>query len=45
MSTICAELEEVGHSGELERAPMLREYLEGEFERVSAAFQEELSKS
>jgi len=45
MATICAELEDVGRSGELERAPMLAERLEAEFGRVRPALQAEMEGS
>ena len=44
-STISAELEDVGNSGELEYAPVTIDRLEAEFGRVRAAFKEELPKS
>jgi HPt (histidine-containing phosphotransfer) domain-containing protein len=45
MESICAELEDAGHSGDLTAAPRLISRLEEEFGRVRAAFEEELSKS
>ena len=45
MSTICAELQDMGHSGELERAPMLLERLKAEFGRVRPALEAEVSTS
>jgi CheY-like chemotaxis protein len=45
MQGMCAELEEMGRSGELAGAPGLIDRLEEEFGRVSAVFEEELSKS
>ncbi len=42
MSTICAELQDVGDSGELERAPVLVERLEAEFGRVRTALEAEM---
>ncbi len=41
MSTICAELEDAGHSGELERALVLLGRLEAEFGRVRTALEAE----
>ena len=43
--TICEELEDVGHSGELKRAPVLAERLEAEFGRVRTALEKELTRS
>ena len=45
MATICAELEDVGHSGELERASVLVERLEAEFGRVRPALEAEIEGS
>ncbi len=45
MSTICAELEDVGHSGELERPPVLVERLEAEFGRIRLALEAETERS
>ncbi len=45
MSTICAELEDVGRSGELERAPVLVERLEAEFGSVRPALEAEMERS
>jgi two-component system, sensor histidine kinase and response regulator len=45
MGTLCAELEEIGHSGELERAPVLFERLEAEFGRVRPALEAEMEGS
>ena len=45
MSIICAELQDVGHSGELERASMLLERLKAEFGRVRPALEAEVSTS
>ncbi|MDQ4062339.1 MAG: response regulator, partial [Actinomycetota bacterium] len=42
MANICAELQDIGHSGELERAPMLVERLEVEFGRVRLALETEV---
>ncbi len=42
MSTICAELEDAGHSGELERALVLAERLEAEYGRVRPALEAEV---
>jgi CheY-like chemotaxis protein/HPt (histidine-containing phosphotransfer) domain-containing protein len=42
MSTICAELEDVGHSGELERASVLVKRLGAEFGRVRTALEAEI---
>lgn len=44
MSTICAELEGVGRSGELEHAPVLVDRLEVEFERVRSALEGEMEE-
>jgi hypothetical protein len=45
MAAICAELEEIGCSGELAPAPALISRLEAELGRVRTVFEEELSKS
>ncbi len=45
MSAMCAELQDVGASGDLYRAPGLLNRLEGEFGRVRAALEAELAKS
>ena len=45
MAALCAELEEIGHSGELERAPVLVERLGAEFGRVRPALEDEVSGS
>jgi HPt (histidine-containing phosphotransfer) domain-containing protein len=45
MATICSELQDIGHSGRLERAPALLERLEAEFGRVRPALEAELSTS
>jgi CheY-like chemotaxis protein/HPt (histidine-containing phosphotransfer) domain-containing protein len=45
MGTLCAELEEIGHSGELERGPVLFERLEAEFGRVRPALEAEMEES
>jgi HPt (histidine-containing phosphotransfer) domain-containing protein len=45
MSTICAELQDVGHSEELERAVVLVERLGAEFGRVRAALEAEVERS
>jgi two-component system, sensor histidine kinase and response regulator len=45
MATICAELEDVGRSGELERAQVVVERLEAEFGRVRPAFEAEIEGS
>jgi HPt (histidine-containing phosphotransfer) domain-containing protein len=42
MSTICVELQDVGHRGELERAPVLVERLGAEFGRVRTALETEI---
>jgi len=44
MATMCVELEDAGRSGELERAPMLVERLQAEFERVRQALEAEIEK-
>ncbi len=44
MSTICAQLEEVGRSGELRRAPVLVERLRAEFGRVRPALEAEMEE-
>ncbi len=43
MVAICAALEDVGRSGELERAPMLVERLDAELERVREALERVLA--
>jgi CheY-like chemotaxis protein len=43
MATICAELQDVGHSKELERTPVLVERLEAEFGRVRQALEAEVA--
>jgi len=45
MSAICAELEDVGASGDLSRAPELLERLEEESGRVRTALEAELARS
>jgi two-component system, sensor histidine kinase and response regulator len=45
IATICAELQDMGHSGELERAPVLGERLEAEFGRVRKALEAEIARS
>jgi HPt (histidine-containing phosphotransfer) domain-containing protein len=45
MAAICAELEDIGHSGELERAPAFVERLEAEFARVRRALETEIARS
>ncbi len=45
MATICAELEDAGRSGELERALVLVERLEAEFGRVRPALEAEIGGS
>ncbi|MDX6382031.1 MAG: hypothetical protein QOI57_3055 [Rubrobacteraceae bacterium] len=45
MSTICAELQEVGHSGKLVGATVLVERLEAEFGHVRPALEAEIEKS
>jgi hypothetical protein len=45
MSTICAELQDLGHSGDLSRAPVLVERLEAEFGRVRPALEAEMEES
>jgi HPt (histidine-containing phosphotransfer) domain-containing protein len=45
MSTICAELQDIGHSGELVSAPVLMERLEAEFGRVRPALEAEVGGS
>jgi hypothetical protein len=45
MAQICAELEDVGASGDLASAPGLLGQLEAEFGHVRAVFEEELSKN
>ncbi len=45
MSTICAELEDAGHSGELERALVLAERLKAEYGRVRSALKAEMGRS
>ncbi len=45
MFTICAELEDVGHSGELESASVLIERLEAELRRVRAALEAETERN
>ena len=42
---ICAELQDMGQSGELERAPVLGECLEAEFGRVRKALEAEIARS
>jgi two-component system, sensor histidine kinase and response regulator len=45
MATLCAELEEVGGSGNLANAPELLEQLKAEFDRVRTVLRAELSAS
>jgi two-component system, sensor histidine kinase and response regulator len=45
MAQICAELEDVGASGDLSRAPELLERLEEEFWRVRLALESEVARS
>ena len=45
MATLCAELEDIGHSGDLSRAPVLIERLEAEFGRVREALDAEMERS
>jgi hypothetical protein len=45
MAAVCAELEELGCSGDLRSATERMSRLDQEFGRVRAAFEEELSKS
>ncbi len=45
MSSICSELEEMGRSGDLSRAPALVEQLEAEFGRVRPALEAETGRS
>ena len=45
IGAICAKLEKMGHSEDLAAAPGLISRLEGEFGRVRAVFEEELSKN
>ena len=45
MSAICAELQDVGASGDLHRAPGLLNRLEEEFGRARAALEAELARS
>jgi two-component system, sensor histidine kinase and response regulator len=44
MSTICAELEDIGHLGDLSHAPVLVERLEAEFGRVGLVVETEMEK-
>lgn len=44
MATICAELEDAGHSGDLSRAVALVEPLEAEFGRVRPALEAETGR-
>ena len=44
MAAACAELEKVGGSGELRRAPDLLERLEAEFDRARQALNAELPR-
>ncbi len=44
MAAICSELQDVGHFGELEPAPVLVERLEAEFERVRPALEAEIAE-
>jgi CheY-like chemotaxis protein len=44
MSTLSTELQDLGHSGELERASVLVESLEAEFGRVRSALEAEMQK-
>jgi HPt (histidine-containing phosphotransfer) domain-containing protein len=43
MGTLCAELEDVGRSGDLSRTPVLIERLEAEFGRVREALEAEIA--
>lgn len=45
MSATCAELEDVGHSGELERTPVLVERLGAEFGGVRMALEAEMDET
>jgi hypothetical protein len=45
MSNICAELQDIGHSGELSHAIVLVGRLEAEFERVRPALEAEIEES
>jgi two-component system sensor histidine kinase/response regulator len=45
MTTICSELEDVGASGDLSRAPELLERLEEEFERLRMALEAKIARS
>lgn len=45
MSAICAELEDVGHSRELERTPVLVERLGAEFGGVRTALEAEMNET
>jgi two-component system sensor histidine kinase/response regulator len=45
MGKVCAELEDVGASGDLSCAPALLERLEGEFERVRPVLEAEIARS
>jgi HPt (histidine-containing phosphotransfer) domain-containing protein len=45
MSTLCAELEDLGHSRDLSRAPVLIERLEAEYGRVRPALEVEMERS
>jgi HPt (histidine-containing phosphotransfer) domain-containing protein len=45
MATLCEELEDVGRSGDLSRAPVLIESLEAEFGRVREALEAEIAGS
>lgn len=45
MAALCAQLQEIGASGDLSRAPKLLEQLEAEFGRVRPALEEEIARS
>jgi signal transduction histidine kinase/DNA-binding response OmpR family regulator len=45
MATLCADLEDIGRSGDLSRAPVLLERLEAEFGRVREALETEVARS
>jgi HPt (histidine-containing phosphotransfer) domain-containing protein len=45
MTTICSELEDVGASGDLSRAPELLEQLEEGFERLRMALEAKIARS
>ena len=44
MAEICADLQEIGDSGDLARAPELLERLEAEFDRVRSALEAEIAR-